>query len=402
MTSILSNFEICANIPLNTKILIKSFYVFKDCFSFENMIYVTKEDKVFGLGHNYCGTLGLGHNDRVKKCTKIKELSHQKINDIYNGWTHVMARNDQNQLFSWGWNIWGQLGRGYKSKVDESLKPSKVIFSQNEVIEDICCGYYHSLALMSDGLLYGWGRNSEGQLGLTNERIVDKPTKLKINETNDLRFKYIYCCNFSSFAITTNGLLFSWGYNENGILGQGQIGEKCIPRVVDLFNVHKICSSESNSYFLTNDGYIYFCGKYDYNNRALIRKTPIKINNPNTIIHDLTQMCGTLKESYCWHSEGLFYRLNQDQLVKMNDKYNTIFELSAIRIGITPQMLHISCDDRIETSAQFIWSHSTIFQVMAIVGSGGFGAVKQCLDHFEKRFYAIKMINILSESYFSI
>ena len=92
------------------------------------------------------------------------------------------------------------------------------------MIEKICCGSAHTLVLTSNGTLYGWGYNHRGQLGIVKEGItIDKPTRLIIISllNDNLFFKYIYCRNHSSFAITTNGVLLSWGYNDYGVLGQG-------------------------------------------------------------------------------------------------------------------------------------------------------------------------------------
>ena len=39
-------------------------------------------------------------------------------------------------------------------------------------INQVQCGYNHSLALTSEGTLYSWGDNREGQLGIENEDLV--------------------------------------------------------------------------------------------------------------------------------------------------------------------------------------------------------------------------------------
>ena len=60
MTSILNKFAICEKIPQN----IKLFVVLNDSKK-SNIILVTKDDKVYGLGPNYYEVLGLGHNRPV-------------------------------------------------------------------------------------------------------------------------------------------------------------------------------------------------------------------------------------------------------------------------------------------------------------------------------------------------
>ena len=170
MTSILNNFEI----PRNIKINIKSFYVL-----YENLIIITKDDKVYGLGDNAL-YLGLGHND-AEECTEIKELSKQKIKEIFIGGGFVLALTKDNQIFGWGRNYEGQLGRGYVSEKAEILKPQKITFPSKKII-DISCGSYHTLVLLENGLIYGWGGRGWGKIErnlsllLNNREFVNDPS----------------------------------------------------------------------------------------------------------------------------------------------------------------------------------------------------------------------------------
>lgn len=49
-----------------------------------------------------------------------------------------------------------------------------------EYTEKVVCGYMHTLALSDEGVLYVWGANSYGQLGLNTDSNVWIPTKVKI------------------------------------------------------------------------------------------------------------------------------------------------------------------------------------------------------------------------------
>ena len=115
MSSILNKFAICEKIPQKIKSDINLFYIFNDYIKNKNIIFVTKDDKVYGLGHNYYGILGLGNNRPVAEITEIKELSHKKINELFIGENHVLGRTEV-MLIGWGKNEYGQLGRGYTSK----------------------------------------------------------------------------------------------------------------------------------------------------------------------------------------------------------------------------------------------------------------------------------------------
>ena len=130
MSYILDDFEIYENIDQSFKYNIQYFYVF-DTFGI-NAIFVTNDDKVFALGSNDCGVLGLGHNNAVNEPIIIPELCHKNINQFFNGRDFVLAFNSSNnQLYGWGMNDVGQLGRGYISHDEEYLKPQ--IIELNEI-----------------------------------------------------------------------------------------------------------------------------------------------------------------------------------------------------------------------------------------------------------------------------
>ncbi|CAG2170470.1 unnamed protein product [Oppiella nova] len=59
--------------------------------------------------------------------------------------------------------MFGQLGRDVTPKVDY-LKPERISYFDDKDVQQINCGEHHSLALTSNGQVYGWGRNDVGQL----------------------------------------------------------------------------------------------------------------------------------------------------------------------------------------------------------------------------------------------
>ncbi|CAG2179016.1 unnamed protein product, partial [Oppiella nova] len=139
MSDILGKFRICDTIDTNMKNEIKLFHVFNDYTNDKNILFVTNDDTVYGLGANNNGCLGLGHENAVKTPQTIPQLRGQRIRQFINGSDFVLAINEDNHVFSWGRNEWGQCARDV---------------TQN-----------HSLALNTDGQVYGWGDNEWGQVG---------------------------------------------------------------------------------------------------------------------------------------------------------------------------------------------------------------------------------------------
>ncbi|CAG2164163.1 unnamed protein product [Oppiella nova] len=183
-----------------------------------NILFVTYDDMVFGLGYNSKGCFGLGHNESIKSPQVIPELSHQKIHTFIIGYDFVLAMNTVKQIYSWGHNMWGQLGRDVTQK-GSYVKPERISYFDNKYVQQISCGSHHCLALTSSGQVYGWGCNREGQIGYgdqMNDRISEP---ILIQFSNNPKIQNIYCHNWCSFAITCDGHVFSWGYNGSGGFG---------------------------------------------------------------------------------------------------------------------------------------------------------------------------------------
>jgi alpha-tubulin suppressor-like RCC1 family protein len=80
-----------------------------------------------------------------------------------------MARDKNGNVWAWGRNIYGQLGKGIFS--DSSNVPVQVKKSASEYLTDIIsidAGFEHSMAIDKDGNVWVWGINEFGQLGLGN------------------------------------------------------------------------------------------------------------------------------------------------------------------------------------------------------------------------------------------
>jgi len=100
MLSVINNYTICDQIPEDLKQEIKLFYVFDDS-SGHNILFVTFDDMVYGLGSNSAGQLGLGHNTTTHTPQPVPELCHKNIHQFINGYDFVLTVNtDNNVIFS--------------------------------------------------------------------------------------------------------------------------------------------------------------------------------------------------------------------------------------------------------------------------------------------------------------
>jgi alpha-tubulin suppressor-like RCC1 family protein len=151
---------------------------------------LTKDGRVYAFGDNSDGQLG--QNVRygsfpgavlVKDATGSGALSG--IVMVAAGGWHALALDASGQVFSWGEASDGQLGDGANRLATDYNKPLPVVGPSSTLrlggIAAIAAGYYHSLALATDGTLYIWGSGYAGDLGQgsTGTKPVAYPLAVK-------------------------------------------------------------------------------------------------------------------------------------------------------------------------------------------------------------------------------
>jgi alpha-tubulin suppressor-like RCC1 family protein len=80
-----------------------------------------------------------------------------------------------------------------------------------------------------DGTLWAWGHNYVGQLGLGDTTTRLTPTR--VGASNDY-WASVSCGDGDTLAVKTNGTLWAWGFNGNGELGLGDTKERHTPTEV--------------------------------------------------------------------------------------------------------------------------------------------------------------------------
>ena len=99
---------------------------------------------------------------------------------------------------------------------DDQLSPSQVGTANNWAM--IAAGSKHSLAIKTDGTLWSWGLNSDGQVG--NGNNLNQLTPQMLGDGKN--WKAISAGQFHSLAVRTDGTLWIWGRNLEGQLGDGK------------------------------------------------------------------------------------------------------------------------------------------------------------------------------------
>ena len=157
-------------------------------------------------------------------------------------------------LNAWGLNSHGRLGDGTTTN-----RSSPVQIGALTTWADISAGYQMTLSTKTDGTLWAWGFNNYGQLGLTNTTAYSSPKQ--VGALTDWLSVTGAGYNFSA-SIKTNGTLWTWGYNNNGQLGHGNTSDINSPKQVGaLTDWLKISAGDYNFIATKTDGTLWSWGK---------------------------------------------------------------------------------------------------------------------------------------------
>lgn len=173
---------------------------------------VDADNGVWSWGLNYAGQLGGGAGDARNFSADVPGLSDVISVEAGDGFSAVLKGDGT--VYAWGANFAGQLGpRAASVPLDQ---PAKVLGLG--CIEKIAVGGTAAtvLALGRDGMLYSWGRNTDGQAGQGSTDLSVAPGVIPmIVDPRDFDV-----ANHGLAALATGGVV-AWGRNDRGQVGDG-------------------------------------------------------------------------------------------------------------------------------------------------------------------------------------
>ena len=124
----------------------------------------------------------------------------------------------------WVWVFRGssQQGNG-KQLVEQSNPPARVEFFANNgiTIKQLAAGIYHIIALDEKGNVWGWGQNGYHEVSGNNSAGGYPNVPVLVLENKNVVM--ISAGEYSSYALTKSGDVYTWG---NGVFGQMANGER--------------------------------------------------------------------------------------------------------------------------------------------------------------------------------
>ena len=176
---------------------------------------IKTDGTLWGWGFNVAGEIGDGTS--VRKSSPVQTVSGgTNWKQVAGGNSFVGAIKTDGTLWMWGDNGVGELGT---NDTTSRSSPIQTVSAGNNW-KQVSCGENHTAAIKTDGTLWLWGRNSEGQLGTNDINGRSSPIQTVSGGTN---WKQVSCGEEYTAAIKTDGTLWLWG--QNGFGGQtGKLG----------------------------------------------------------------------------------------------------------------------------------------------------------------------------------
>ena len=253
----------------------------------------------------------------------ISELCHKNVIKFFNGHLFAMALTNDNQLYAW---------RRIREDFHSFTKPTKMFEFECE-IENICCSWGNALVLNVEGIVYGWGDNSEGQIKDQKEKFITKPLKLhKLPQ-----IKFIACNDYRSLAVSEDNQIFVWGKDiyDNIII-------KCEH---DILN---ICVNEKELYIVTRNIKLLYCDLETDNRifKNIELVDSIEYVNKNNVIK-LFSTKSDLKTVVLLVIKDFAYCLTGKELVRT--QYKNIYDYCAEELQITYKTIDLKLQNEIQT-----------------------------------------------------
>jgi alpha-tubulin suppressor-like RCC1 family protein len=257
---------------------------------------------IWSWGNNAFGQLG--DNTTTSRLTPVSVIGETLYTKISAGKTHNLAIALDNALLTWGSNTYGELGdntntnksspnvvgidyveiaAGHNYSLGVSNKTNAWGFNDkgqlgdnsttsqltpvniagNLIFYKISANLDFSLAIDDSRYGWAWGNNDNGQLGDNN--TTSQLTPVQIYEST-ITLTEISNGNAHSLAIDNTGVIWSWGKNNVGQLGDGSTADRSVPNSIYIPNVTftKVSAGNEFSLALDNTGKIWAWGSNSF------------------------------------------------------------------------------------------------------------------------------------------
>ncbi|XP_078670628.1 secretion-regulating guanine nucleotide exchange factor-like [Branchiostoma floridae x Branchiostoma belcheri] len=223
-----------------------------------------EEEVIFSWGANSYGQLGVGHCDDRHSPQQLQGVNF-RVKVVTGGGGHTAFITAEGQLFVCGWNQKGQLGLGHRENVSVLTQ----VAALTEPVETVACGWDFTLAVTEGGRFFSWGSNAFGQLGVPQVK-GHSSTPIHVQNLQGVRIVGVAAGLRHAVALDDTGYVWTWGAGKRGQLGRleggglptvskqpGKVQFGADPTIV------AVTAGSYHSVALTDSGDLYVWGRND-------------------------------------------------------------------------------------------------------------------------------------------
>ena len=258
---------------------------------------IKTDGTLWAWGHNESGygRLGLNNKTSYSSPTQIPGTTWDKIST--HGYT-TMATKTNGELWTWGNSAIGQLG--LNGPVNTNYSSPKQVPGTTWA-SDMTGGNNWSAAIKTDGTLWTWGYNNKGQLGQNQDggpgAGLSNAKSSPVQVGSDTTWSKISGHSSGIVAIKTDGTLWSWGQNNNGQLGHNNEVQYSSPTQVPGTTWSNLISIGGSTIATKTDGTLWAWGDNSEGGQ-LGQNNTTKYSSPTQIVGDWKQGAFEMGSTY--------------------------------------------------------------------------------------------------------
>jgi alpha-tubulin suppressor-like RCC1 family protein len=236
------------------------------------VISLKTDGTIWSWGSNSVGQMGINASVGYNFSSPRQIGALTTWTQVKAGYNRAFGIRSDGTLWAWGSNTDGQLGDGTRTN-----RASPVQVGALTNWSSVAGGQGPVVAVKTDGTLWSWGNGTYGALGLGNTTYYSSPKQVgSLTNWSKVSARWNTC-----FAIKTDGTLWAWGQNQSGQLGIGNRINYSSPMQIGALTTWLTIAA--GSYFalaIKTDGTLWLWGDNSYgkfgNNTIISVSSPIQ------------------------------------------------------------------------------------------------------------------------------